>query len=115
MRRIRHGAGFLNHELFVCVLLTLFFCLHFLVFMPKRGKEYLKVNFPQLPPSVISLTPPLVVSVMVQCINQPIVRASITLQNPESKLPNIRSAVNHIYRFVLGSISPRLESRLHVL
>jgi hypothetical protein len=32
--------------------------------------------------------PPLVVNTLVQCINMPIVRASITLQNPQSGLPN---------------------------
>jgi len=62
-----------------------------------RGKELMKQSFPHLHPSVVTLTPPVVVSVMVQCVNQPIVRASITLQNPESNLPNIRSAVKHIY------------------
>lgn len=62
-----------------------------------RGKEILQTNFPQLHPSIYTLTPPLIVSILVQCINQPVVRASITLQNPESNLPNIRSAVNTIY------------------
>lgn len=57
----------------------------------------MKQSFPHLHPSVVTLTPPVVVSVLVQCVNQPIVRASITLQNPESNLPNIRSAVKHIH------------------
>jgi hypothetical protein len=34
---------------------------------------------------------------MVQCVNQPIVRASITLQNPESGLPNTWASIKHIY------------------
>jgi len=34
---------------------------------------------------------------MVQCVNQPIVRASITLQNPESGLTNTWSSIRHIY------------------
>mmetsp|Transcript_2712 Transcript_2712/g.3057 ORF Transcript_2712/g.3057 Transcript_2712/m.3057 type:complete len:297 (+) Transcript_2712:251-1141(+) len=63
-----------------------------------RGKEVLQSNFPQLHPSIYTLTPPLAVSVMVQCVNQPIVRASITLQNPESQLTNIREALKMIYR-----------------
>jgi len=62
-----------------------------------RGKEILQTTFPQLHPSIYTLTPPLVVSILVQCVNQPVVRASITLQNPESNLPNIRSAITMIY------------------
>mmetsp|Transcript_19588 Transcript_19588/g.36552 ORF Transcript_19588/g.36552 Transcript_19588/m.36552 type:complete len:299 (+) Transcript_19588:89-985(+) len=44
-----------------------------------------------------TILPPLIVSTAVQCINQPIVRASITLQNPESSLPNTSAAFRHIY------------------
>jgi hypothetical protein len=62
-----------------------------------RGKELLIHHFPGLHPSLHSLLPPLIVSVGVQCVNQPVVRASITLQNPESQLPNIRAAVRMIY------------------
>jgi hypothetical protein len=62
-----------------------------------RGKEILQSSFPNLHPSIYSLSPPLAVSILVQCVNQPIVRASITLQNPESQLPNIRAAVRMIY------------------
>ncbi len=45
-----------------------------------------------------TVMPPLVVSTLVQCINQPIVRASITLQNPESGLPNTLASIRHIYQ-----------------
>ncbi len=52
-----------------------------------------------------TLTPPLFVSILVQCVNQPIVRASITLQNPESNLPNIRAAVKMIHdKYGLGGL-----------
>jgi len=61
------------------------------------GKEELKKHYDWIPPSVYTLFPPFVVSTMVQCVNQPIVRASITLQNPQSNLPNTRSAVQKIY------------------
>mmetsp|Transcript_13970 Transcript_13970/g.33803 ORF Transcript_13970/g.33803 Transcript_13970/m.33803 type:complete len:285 (-) Transcript_13970:790-1644(-) len=62
-----------------------------------RGRDYLKQH------EIVSDTwatvlPPLVVSTMVQCINMPIVRASITLQNPESSLPTTRAALEHIYQ-----------------
>lgn len=45
-----------------------------------------------------TMIPPLVVSTLVQCINQPIVRASITLQNPESRLPNTMASIRYIYQ-----------------
>ena len=45
-----------------------------------------------------TVIPPLVVSTLVQCVNQPIVRASITLQNPESGLPNTLTSIRHIYQ-----------------
>jgi len=45
-----------------------------------------------------TLLPPLLVSTMVQCVNQPIVRASITLQNPESRLANTVASVRYIYQ-----------------
>jgi hypothetical protein len=47
--------------------------------------------------SVSTILPPLVVSTAVQIINQPLVRATITIQNPASEIPNVRSAVQHIY------------------
>jgi hypothetical protein len=62
-----------------------------------RGKDILQQTFPHLHPSIITLSPPLFVSIFVQIVNQPIVRATITIQNPESPLPNIRSALRHIY------------------
>lgn len=62
------------------------------------GKDYLIQYFDGLlHPSVYTLMPPLLMSAGVQCVNQPIVRASITLQNPESDLSNIRAAVKHIH------------------
>ena len=61
------------------------------------GKDMLKAAFPTAPSSFHTIAPPLLVSSAVQCINQPIVRASITLQNPESHLPNTRGAIRYIY------------------
>lgn len=61
------------------------------------GKEILLQNYPSLPTSVITLTPPIITSIFVQCINQPVVRATITLQNPESKLRNIRESIKSIH------------------
>eukprot|EP00555_Chaetoceros_dichaeta_P006532 CAMPEP_0198265478 /NCGR_PEP_ID=MMETSP1447-20131203/22719_1 /TAXON_ID=420782 /ORGANISM="Chaetoceros dichaeta, Strain CCMP1751" /LENGTH=292 /DNA_ID=CAMNT_0043954995 /DNA_START=40 /DNA_END=915 /DNA_ORIENTATION=+ len=62
-----------------------------------RGKELLQTSFPTLPPLLSTIIPPLFLSIGIQCINQPIVRASITLQNPESNLPNIRRSIQWIY------------------
>jgi len=45
-----------------------------------------------------TVIPPLVISTIVQCINQPIVRASITLQNPESTLSNTMASIRHIHK-----------------
>jgi hypothetical protein len=45
-----------------------------------------------------TVLPPLTVSTIVQCINQPIVRASITLQNPESGLRNTVESIRYIYQ-----------------
>lgn len=42
--------------------------------------------------------PALTISTAVQCVNQPLVRASITIQNPKSELQNVREAVKHIYK-----------------
>mmetsp|Transcript_17273 Transcript_17273/g.24003 ORF Transcript_17273/g.24003 Transcript_17273/m.24003 type:complete len:297 (+) Transcript_17273:132-1022(+) len=59
------------------------------------GKDMLKRM--GVPNSVATVIPPLLVSTGVQCLNQPLVRSSITLQNPESKIPNIRASMRHIF------------------
>jgi len=62
-----------------------------------RGKEILKSVYPDIHPSIHTLFPPLMISTVVQCVNQPVVRASVTLQNPDSNIPNVRAAVRSIY------------------
>lgn len=49
--------------------------------------------------SVSTVAPPLVVSTVVQVINQPIIRATITLQDPHPtrELRNVTAALRHIY------------------
>lgn len=61
-----------------------------------RGKEYLQQQG-VANESVSTILPPLVMSTFVQCVNQPIVRASITLQNPKFNCPNTTSAIRYIY------------------
>lgn len=48
--------------------------------------------------SLATVLPPLIVSTLVQIINQPLVRATITLQDPNQTLANTRQALKHIYR-----------------
>ena len=55
-------------------------------------------SFPTTPEPVAILLPPLTVSAAVQVVNMPLVRSTITLQNPQSDLPNIRSSMREIYR-----------------
>ncbi|KAL7541219.1 hypothetical protein ACHAXR_010736 [Thalassiosira sp. AJA248-18] len=61
-----------------------------------RGKEILlSMGVSNLPATLI---PPLIVSTGVQCVNMPLVRATILLQNPESNVPNIRESLRQIYK-----------------
>jgi hypothetical protein len=47
--------------------------------------------------SAATVVPPLAVSAMVQVINQPIVRSTVTLQDPKYNLPNVFSSCRQIY------------------
>jgi len=60
-----------------------------------RGREILQKQ--GVSNVVATVVPPLLVSTAVQCINMPIVRASITLQNPDVHLENTRAALKQIY------------------
>ena len=60
------------------------------------GKQYLlSRGYSQ---NVSTIAPPLVISSAVQCVNMPLVRATILLQNPESNVPNIRESLRQIYK-----------------
>lgn len=48
--------------------------------------------------SVATVVPPLAVSAMVQVVNQPIVRSTVTLQDPKYNLPNVFSSIRQIYK-----------------
>mmetsp|Transcript_25354 Transcript_25354/g.38437 ORF Transcript_25354/g.38437 Transcript_25354/m.38437 type:complete len:283 (-) Transcript_25354:102-950(-) len=63
-----------------------------------RGKELLSSSKYNVPTLVATIIPPLVVSTGVQCINMPIVRAAITLQDPQSNLSSVWSALKHIHK-----------------
>ena len=60
-----------------------------------RGKEILEDM--GVDHTTATILPPLVVSTGVQCVNMPLVRATILLQNPESNVPNIRESLRKIY------------------
>lgn len=62
-----------------------------------RGRELL-LQHELVNDSWAVILPPLVVSTLVQCVNQPIVRASITLQNPQSGLATTGAALKNIYQ-----------------
>eukprot|EP00980_Cylindrotheca_fusiformis_P004837 scaffold1034_cov127-Cylindrotheca_fusiformis.AAC.18 len=47
--------------------------------------------------TVATVAPPLAVSAMVQVMNQPIVRSTVTLQDPKYNLPNVVSSIRQIY------------------
>jgi len=42
--------------------------------------------------------PPLIMGTVVQIINQPIVRSTVTLQDPKYNIPNVFQSVKHIYQ-----------------
>lgn len=48
--------------------------------------------------STATVVPPLAVSAMVQVMNQPIVRSTVTLQDPKYNLPNVFSSIRQIYK-----------------
>jgi hypothetical protein len=60
------------------------------------GRELLlKAGFSE---ATATVAPPLVVGTAVQIINQPIVRATVTLQDPKYNLPNVMQSIRHIYQ-----------------
>lgn len=61
-----------------------------------RGKEVLESM--GVSHTTATIMPPLIVSSLVQCVNMPLVRATILLQNPESSIPNIRESMRQIYK-----------------
>jgi hypothetical protein len=59
------------------------------------GRGYmLEKNYSE---AAATVAPPLVISTIVQVVNQPIVRATITLQDPAYDLPNVFQSIRHIY------------------
>jgi len=59
------------------------------------GKAYMKERGYSL--MWAQTIPPLVVGTTVQFINMPLVRSTITIQNPASELKSVRQALRHIY------------------
>ena len=65
----------------------------------KDGSEHGKVALMQLGfyGPLAQMLPPLVIGTLVQCINMPLVRATITIQNPTCELKTVGGALHHIY------------------
>jgi hypothetical protein len=64
-------------------------------FGSQKGKQMLKDN--GYDANTAQLLPPLVISTFVQFANMPLVRATVTLQDPKNTLPNVREAIKFIY------------------
>ena len=48
--------------------------------------------------SLAQTIPPFIISTIVQVVNMPIVRATITIQDPKSEVQNVPQALMHIYK-----------------
>lgn len=59
------------------------------------GKAFLKNS--GAPVAVAQTVPPLVIGTLVQIANMPLVRSTITIQNPSSELKSVREALIYIY------------------
>ena len=49
------------------------------------------------PSGLSTALPPLVIGVIVQFVNMPLVRATITIQDPKCELATVRQAIVHLY------------------
>lgn len=60
-----------------------------------KGKEYLLAQGVAIP--IAQTLPPLVISTLVQFANMPLIRSTVTIQDPNTDLKTVRQAVVHIY------------------
>ena len=60
------------------------------------GKALLKEK--GVNPALAQTIPPLIIGTFVQVVNMPLVRATITIQNPSSDLTSVRQALVYIYK-----------------
>jgi Mitochondrial carrier protein len=60
------------------------------------GRDWLRAR--QYSDQFAIVMPPLVVSTIVQFVNMPIVRATVTIQDPACTHPNVWTSVRHIYK-----------------
>lgn len=67
--------------------------------VPTDGSEHGKSLLLQLGcyRPIAQMLPPLVIGTLVQCINMPLVRATITIQNPKCELQTVGAALRHIH------------------
>jgi hypothetical protein len=73
--------------------------LTFFLFILSDGSEHGKVLLTEYGcyGPIAQTLPPLVIGTVVQCINMPLVRATITIQNPTCELKTVGSALHFIY------------------
>lgn len=61
----------------------------------ERGRAVLKgLGYNEV---IATTFPPMAIGIVVQVVNMPLVRATITIQDPKSELPNVRAALVHLY------------------
>lgn len=61
-----------------------------------QGKVFLKSH--GVAPSLAQTLPPLIIGTAVQFVNMPLVRATITIQDPSAKLSSVTEALVFIYK-----------------
>lgn len=61
------------------------------------GRDFMRDQF-GASETVATIVPPLIVSTFVQFVNMPLVRATITIQDPKSDIPNVFAALRNIQR-----------------
>jgi hypothetical protein len=60
------------------------------------GKDYLISKGYEGP--IVHTLPPFLTGTLVQVLNMPLVRATITIQDPSSQIPNVRQSLVHLYK-----------------
>lgn len=61
-----------------------------------HGRDYLLQN-KYCSEATATVLPPMLLGTLVQIMNQPLVRSTVTLQNPSYNLPNVMVSMRHIY------------------
>lgn len=68
-----------------------------------RGKSFMTNTLGSTNVVLNTAIPPMVTGTLVQIINMPVVRATITIQDPKSTLNSVTQAMVHIYKVNFNS------------